>query len=65
MLETITYKRNMPDTVHGHSLTITKVYTSFDQAEIDTMEDWAKEMIGAGIVRVLDVPVRKEPHDAE
>lgn len=63
MLETITYKRNEPNTIHGHSLTITKVYTSFDQAEIDTMEDWAKEMIGDGIVRVLDVPVKKEDNN--
>ena len=36
------WKRNMPDTLSGESITVTIVYKSFDKDEIDLMESQMK-----------------------
>ena len=38
MKVTQTWKRNMPSTLGGESITLTIIYSSFDKAEIDELE---------------------------
>ena len=38
MKVTQTWKRNMPTTLQGESITLTTVYSSFDKSEIDDLE---------------------------
>lgn len=33
-----TWKRNMPDSISGESITLTIIYSSFDKNEIDELE---------------------------
>lgn len=33
-----TWKRNLPSTLQGESITLTTVYSSFDKSEIDDLE---------------------------
>ena len=56
-----TYKRMNPDTIHGNMITIQTVYSSFDDREIDALEDKFKRTIAAGIVAEYKLEdIRKE-----
>ena len=44
------YTRYEPDTVNGHKLVISHIYTTFNQQEMDAWEKECKECIGSGIM---------------
>lgn len=43
MMITTTVKRLKPDTIMGYSVQITHTYTSFDKAEIDSIEEQMRQ----------------------
>lgn len=47
------YKRENPDTIVGEKITITQTYSSFNQEEIDKLEQECKEHIGNGLMTEL------------
>lgn len=59
MKSSTTYRRFDPDTVLGEKLEIKLVYSSFDKAEIDQLEENCKIAIGSGVlsetVKVRDI----------
>ena len=46
----IQYKRENPDTILGEKITLIQTYSSFNQDEIDELEQDFKENIGNGIM---------------
>ena len=50
------WKRNKPDTLTGESITVTIVYSSFDQSEIDELQ----ERLPKGYVMMDTEEVKKE-----
>ena len=46
----INYKRHLPDTILGSKIEVTYVYSSFNDAEIDKLEEKLQAQIGAGII---------------
>lgn len=44
------FKRMEPDTISGESIVLTTVYSSFDSAEIDKLEEQFRKRIGSGII---------------
>ncbi len=44
------FMRHLPDTVRGAAVTVSTTYSSFDEAEIDKLEDQLREQIGAGLI---------------
>ena len=46
----VTYQRHKPDTINGEILVVTTIYSSCDKAEIDTMEQSLKNVIGSGVI---------------
>ena len=49
-----TYKRLMPTTVNGDAIAITTVYSSFNPAEIDELEQQCRDTIGTGVLQNFD-----------
>lgn len=49
-----TYKRLKPSTVNGDAISITTVYSSFNPAEIDELEQHCKATIGTGVIQHFD-----------
>ena len=50
MKETVTWKRLDADTVNGHTLQVTTTYSSFDQAEIDKLQELIAKKVGQMLV---------------
>lgn len=44
------YERLKPDTVSGHSIKVTIVYSSFDINEIDKLQEELRNSIASGVV---------------
>lgn len=49
------YVRKDPDTVMGHKVVVTTVYSSFDIREIDIIEDSLRAQYGGGVVSEVDM----------
>ena len=43
------YTRSNPDTVNGYKIIVTQTYTSFNEKDIDMLEEQFKQSIGNGI----------------
>ena len=46
----LTYKRLNPTTVSGDCLEVKIIYSSFDTAEIDKMEEYYKQNVGYALI---------------
>lgn len=55
-----TYKRNNPDTINGESITVTTVYSSYNEKEIDELENQLRNSIGSGLIGNINTEGRKE-----
>ena len=44
------YQRYDPDSVSGHKIVITQTYMSYNEHEIDKLEEVLRETIGSGLV---------------
>ena len=51
----VSYHRKHPDTINGDQIEIVYRYSSFDQREIDAVENWARKDIGLGITANLEI----------
>ena len=49
------YVRKDPDTIMGHKVVVTTVYSSFDAREIDIIEDSLRAQYGSGVVSEVDM----------
>ena len=54
------WKRNESDTVTGHSITYTIIYSSMSKEEIDAQEDHLENVIPKGSVVVMDTSKKEE-----
>ena len=48
------YKRHEPNTICGHSIELSIVYSDFDEREIDKLEEEFRKSIGSGTVMTFD-----------
>lgn len=44
------YARYNPDSVKGHTIVVTQAYTTFDEQEINALEEHLRQTIGSGIM---------------
>lgn len=56
---TQSWKRNEPDSITGHSITYTIIYSSMDKEEIDAQEEHLENVIPMGSVVVMDTEQKK------
>ena len=60
-----TFKRLMPTTLDGEIIRVTTYFSSFDEAEIDKLQEDLKNTIGAGVVTEFvpnDMNVIRQEH---
>lgn len=50
MKVSISWRRDKPDSVNGEKLIVTQTYSSFNQAEINSMEQTLRLQYGNGVV---------------
>lgn len=48
-------KRLPPSTIDGETLILETIYTSYDKAEIDWIEEQYKDSIGTGLIQQFEV----------
>lgn len=48
-------KRLPPSTIDGETFILETIYTSYDKAEIDWIEEQYKDSIGAGLIQQFEV----------
>ena len=44
------YQRYDPDTVSGHKIVVTQTYSSYNEHEIDKLEETLRNTIGLGLI---------------
>lgn len=54
MKVSISWRRDKPDTTNGEKLIVTQTYSSFNQAEINAMEQTLQLQYGNGVVAEYD-----------
>lgn len=54
-------KRLSPNTVDGETFVLETIYTSYDKAEIDWIEEQYKESIGTGVVQQFEL--KEQEHE--
>lgn len=57
---TQSWKRNETDTVTGHSITYTIIYSSMSKEEIDLQEEYLNRVIPKGSIDIIDTEKREE-----
>ena len=60
-----TYRRLMPTTASGDAIAITTIFSSFNQEEIDEIEQYCKDTIGTVLVRNSDLEDGERKADGE
>ena len=57
----ITWERSLPDTILGEKIVVHTVYSSFDRAEIDKLQEECERRIGYALVGELSADAKGEP----
>lgn len=53
------WKRNEPDSITGHSITYTIIYSSMSKEEIDAQEDHLENVLPKGAISIMDTEQKK------